>query len=75
MSIDVNLLEIAITVLTWAVPIILVLVLLGGGLFTVDQQTVAVVERFGKFQRIAEAGLNVKIPFIERTDEVSLQIQ
>jgi regulator of protease activity HflC (stomatin/prohibitin superfamily) len=34
-------------------------------LFTVSQQRVAVIERFGKFNRLASAGLNFKIPFIE----------
>jgi regulator of protease activity HflC (stomatin/prohibitin superfamily) len=35
-------------------------------LFTVKQQTAAVVQRFGKFVRIADPGLNILIPFIER---------
>jgi len=35
-------------------------------LFIVGQQTLAIVERFGKFVRIAEPGLSLKIPFIER---------
>lgn len=33
--------------------------------FTVSQQTLAFVERFGKFVRIAYPGLNFKIPLIE----------
>ena len=34
--------------------------------FTVEQQTTAVIERFGKFVRIATAGLNIKLPIIEQ---------
>jgi regulator of protease activity HflC (stomatin/prohibitin superfamily) len=34
-------------------------------LFTVRQQTVAIVQRFGKHQTIARAGLNFKIPFVD----------
>jgi regulator of protease activity HflC (stomatin/prohibitin superfamily) len=34
-------------------------------LFTVDQQTRAIVTRFGKFVRIAEPGLNFKAPWID----------
>jgi regulator of protease activity HflC (stomatin/prohibitin superfamily) len=34
-------------------------------LFTVEQQTFKVVERFGKFNKICSAGLNFKIPFID----------
>lgn len=33
--------------------------------FTVDQQTAAVVQCFGKFVRVATPGLNFKIPWIE----------
>lgn len=33
--------------------------------FTVRQQTAAIVERFGKFVRIAKAGLNTKAPWID----------
>ncbi len=45
-------------------------------IFTVEQQTGSVIERFGKFVRIAEAGLNVKIPFVEVIRErVSLRVQ
>ncbi len=46
------------------------------GLFTVRQQTAAIVERFGKFKRIAGAGLNFKIPFIDRiAGRISLRVQ
>jgi regulator of protease activity HflC (stomatin/prohibitin superfamily) len=34
--------------------------------FTVDQQTAAVVEIFGKFNKIGSSGLNIKIPFIDK---------
>jgi regulator of protease activity HflC (stomatin/prohibitin superfamily) len=44
--------------------------------FTVDQQTVAIIERFGKFNRSATAGLNLKIPFLESIKgRLSLRIQ
>ena len=46
-----------------AVAILLIVVT---SFFVVGQQTLAIVERFGKFVRIAEPGLNLKIPFIER---------
>jgi regulator of protease activity HflC (stomatin/prohibitin superfamily) len=42
------------------------LIFLASGLFTVDQQTHAVVERFGRFHKIAEPGLHFKIPIIDR---------
>lgn len=44
--------------------------------FTVEQQTIAVVERFGKFKRLAVAGLNFKVPWIDWVaGEESLRIQ
>lgn len=56
--------------------VIIVIVLILSGLFTVRQQTSAVVERFGRFQRIANAGLNLKIPFIDHiAGRISLRIQ
>ncbi|MBR1479617.1 MAG: SPFH domain-containing protein [Alphaproteobacteria bacterium] len=33
--------------------------------FVVEQQTCAIIERFGKFRRLAHPGLNFKIPLIE----------
>ncbi len=56
--------------------IVLVIALLADGFFIVRQQTTAVVERFGKFKRIASSGLNLKIPLIDRiAGRVSLRIQ
>ncbi len=39
--------------------------LLNSTLFTVKQQSADVIQRFGKFVRVARPGLNVKIPLIE----------
>jgi regulator of protease activity HflC (stomatin/prohibitin superfamily) len=57
------------------VIIVLVLMVLDG-FFIVRQQTASVVERLGKFTRIAPAGLNLKVPFIDRiAGKLSLRIQ
>jgi regulator of protease activity HflC (stomatin/prohibitin superfamily) len=54
--------------------IIIVFVLTG--FFTVKQQTAAIVERFGRFKRIAGAGLNFKIPLIDKVaGRISLRVQ
>jgi regulator of protease activity HflC (stomatin/prohibitin superfamily) len=46
------------------------------GFFTVKQQTAAIVERFGRFKRIAGAGLNFKIPLIDKVaGRISLRVQ
>jgi regulator of protease activity HflC (stomatin/prohibitin superfamily) len=55
---------------------LLILITILSGLFTVDQQTSAVIERFGKFRRVASPGLNLKIPFIERVaGRINLRVQ
>lgn len=46
------------------------------GIFTVRQQSAALVERFGSFQSIKQAGLQFKIPIIDRVaGRVSLKVQ
>ena len=46
------------------------------GVFTVRQQTSAVIERFGRFHRLCEPGLRWRIPLIDRIAErMSLRIQ
>jgi regulator of protease activity HflC (stomatin/prohibitin superfamily) len=55
---------------------ILAIIFVMSGLFTVRQQTAAIVERFGKFKRTAGAGLNFKIPLIDRiAGRMSLRVQ
>lgn len=60
----------------WIIFTIVAIIILANGLFTVTQQTAAIVERFGRFKRIAKAGLNFKIPIIDRiAGRLSLRIQ
>jgi regulator of protease activity HflC (stomatin/prohibitin superfamily) len=62
----------------WAtiIAIIVIILVVLDGVFIVRQQTSAIVERFGRFTRIAPAGLNFKIPFIDRiSGRLSLRIQ
>ena len=54
------------TTILVGVLIVVGLVLLAAGLFTVEQQNRAIIERFGKYSRVCGPGLNVKIPLIER---------
>lgn len=55
------------------IPIVIILIM---GFFIVKQQTTAIVERFGKYVKTAQAGLNFKIPFVDRVaGRVSLKIQ
>jgi regulator of protease activity HflC (stomatin/prohibitin superfamily) len=64
--------------MSWVVIALIIfgILLILDGLFIVRQQTSAIVERFGRFTRIAPAGLNVKIPFIDRiSGRLSLRIQ
>jgi regulator of protease activity HflC (stomatin/prohibitin superfamily) len=63
------------TTLIWvAVAVLPVLVFLSG-FFTVTQQSLAVIERLGRFARIAEPGLRYHIPFVEGVrGRVSLRV-
>ncbi|AGA25627.1 SPFH domain-containing protein [Singulisphaera acidiphila] len=64
------------------VGFLIVLVVLGvifmmfGPLFTVNQQTAVIVQRFGKFARVAQPGLNIRIPLIEMiAGRLNLRVQ
>lgn len=55
---------------------VFVVIMLFDGIFTVKQQTAAIVERFGKFKKVSQAGLNFKFPFIDRiAGRLSLRVQ
>jgi len=49
-----------------AILLVLVVFIVLNGIFTVKQQTFKSIERFGKFVRIADPGINIKIPFVEK---------
>jgi len=46
------------------------------GIFTVKQQTAVIIERFGKFNSTRQAGLQFKIPFVDKqAGRINLKIQ
>ena len=56
--------------------LIIALYLVFGSFFTVATAQVAVVTRFGKFMRVAQAGLNWKVPLIDAVQgRMSLRVQ
>lgn len=55
---------------------ILLFLALVGTLYTVEQQTAAIVQRFGKFTNAANPGLSFKIPLIDQiAGRISLRVQ
>ncbi len=55
----------------WLIPIFLVV---AGGLFTINQGTIGVVTRLGKYHSIKLPGLNFKVPFLDQIyKRVSIQ--
>jgi regulator of protease activity HflC (stomatin/prohibitin superfamily) len=67
--------DIAVLIFLMVVAFFLLTIVIGS-FFTVQQQSRAIIERFGKFIRTANPGLNFKIPYIERVVErVSLRVQ
>jgi regulator of protease activity HflC (stomatin/prohibitin superfamily) len=60
----------------WAVVALLAIVILSATFFTVEQQSRAIIERFGRYVRTAKPGLNIKIPLIDQVAQrVSLRVQ
>lgn len=58
------------------VPAVILLVFFFSCFFTVQQQSCAIIERFGKYVRSARPGLNMKLPMIENiASRVSLRVQ
>ncbi|MDR3272906.1 MAG: SPFH domain-containing protein [Flavobacteriaceae bacterium] len=56
--------------------IFIALIILFASMFTVKQETAAIVERLGKFYSVRHAGLNLKIPFIDKiAKRLNLRIQ
>lgn len=56
--------------------IILVIVVAILSFYTVKQKTAVVMERFGKFQKVAMPGLHIRIPFIDKkSGTVSLRVR
>lgn len=64
-------------VFPFLIPILIILgLILFGMLFIVDQQTIAIVERLGRFNQLASAGLNIKIPLIDQVrGRLSLRVR
>jgi regulator of protease activity HflC (stomatin/prohibitin superfamily) len=62
--------------LTWIAVVVIALLILSSGLFVVHQQTKEIIERLGRFHRLANPGLNFKWPIIEkRVWQVELRVQ
>src|SRR3954466_4205224 len=49
-----------------AVVLVLLLILAAGSIYRVDQQSVAIIERNGKFHQISQPGLHFRIPIFDR---------
>ena len=62
-----------IFIVSFLFVVLFALVLVVSGLYVVKQQTVAIVERFGKYQKTSTSGINFKIPF--GVDVIAARIQ
>jgi len=60
----------------WIVVAVIVVFILSSGFFVVHQQTKEIIERLGRYHRLAEPGLNFKWPIIDkRVWTVGLRVQ
>ena len=58
------------------IVILAIIVTILDGFVIVRTREAAIIERLGKFQRVAHAGLNFKIPYVDRVrDKISLQVR
>ncbi|HEY5238295.1 MAG TPA: SPFH domain-containing protein [Rhizomicrobium sp.] len=65
-----------VSFILWSFIGILALIGVFSGFFTVQQQSRAIIERFGRYVRTANPGLNFKIPYIDHVvQRVSLRVQ
>jgi len=65
-----------LSLMFWVVVGIVALIGVFSGFFTVEQQSRAIIERFGRYIRTAKPGLNFKIPYIDHVvQRVSLRVQ
>ena len=61
-------------IIAWIITIFFIIAI-GLSFFTVNTAQVAIITRFGKFLRVANPGLNMKIPFIDVIDvRMSLRV-
>jgi regulator of protease activity HflC (stomatin/prohibitin superfamily) len=54
------------TIIIGIIVVVIGLIIAASGIFTVQQQTRVIIERFGRFERVAPPGLNFKIPIVDR---------
>jgi modulator of FtsH protease HflK len=59
---------------SWILLIVIALIILSTGLYTVNPEEVGVIQRFGRYVRITEPGLQFKIPFgVEKLTKVAVK--
>jgi regulator of protease activity HflC (stomatin/prohibitin superfamily) len=60
-----------------AIALVVLVIIVSKCFFTIHTKQAAVIEKFGKFERIAGPGLNFKIPFIEKVvyvEDLNMQL-
>lgn len=61
------------SLIIFTVILVLVIVLLITSLYVVKQQTVAIIERFGKYQKTATSGIHIRVPL--GIDKIAARLQ
>lgn len=61
------------SLIIFTVILVLVIVLLITSLYVVKQQTVAIIERFGKYQKTATSGIHIRVPL--GIDKIAARVQ
>lgn len=57
------------------IPVILIIILLSGSVYTINEQEQAVLTTFGAASAVTQPGLHFKIPFIQHVEKVNTTIK
>ena len=57
----------------WVVCVLLLVIVTLSTVYVVRQQSVAIIERFGKYQKVANSGIHIRLPF--GIDSIAARIQ
>ena len=58
------------TIIIWAIVALFVMIFIASGIKIVQQSETMIIERFGKYDRTLESGINIIFPIIDRPREI-----
>ncbi|MGT2888613.1 SPFH domain-containing protein [Streptococcus didelphis] len=62
-----------VSLFIFIIGLVLILTVIASSLYVVKQQTVAIIERFGRYQKTATSGIHIRLPF--GIDKIAARVQ